>query len=123
LQQARTRYETAVDTRALSEQSLKNEQSRFQYGVSTVALVIQAQKDLAANQDAEVQAMANYTHARIAYDLALGRTLEINHISFEEAVSGHVQRESSIPDSVPGAKKPEAAKSGLEPLLKQEFLK
>lgn len=123
LQQARTRYDTAVDTRALSEESLKNEQSRFQYGVATVANVIQAQKDLAANQDAEVQAMANYTHAKIAYDLALGRTLDVNHISMEEAASGHVQRESSIPDSVPGARKPEAAKSGLEPLLKPEFLK
>jgi len=38
--------------------------------------VIQAQKDLGANQDSEVQAMANYTHARIAFDAALGRTLE-----------------------------------------------
>ena len=64
LQQARARYQTAVDTRALAEQSLKAEQSRFQYGVATVALVIQAQKDLATGQDGEVQAMANYTHAQ-----------------------------------------------------------
>ena len=121
LQQARTRYQTAVDTRLLAEQSLKNEQSRFQYGVSTVALVIQAQKDLATNQDAEVQAMANYTHARIAYDFALGRTLDVNHISMEEARSGQVQRESRIPDSVPDAKNPGAAKSPLAPLLKPEL--
>ena len=116
LQQARARYETAVDTRKLAEQSLKNEQSRFQYGVSTVALVIQAQNDLAANQDAEVQAMANYTHAKIAYDFALGRTLDVNHISIEEAVSGKVQRESKIPDSVPNP-----ASSSLAPLLKKEL--
>jgi len=122
LQQARTRYETAADTRALAEQSLKNEQSRFTYGVSSVAQVIQAQKDLAANQDAEVQAMANYTHARIAYDLALGRTLEVNHILMEEAMSGHVQRESTIPASAPDGKKPEAAKSALAPLLKPELI-
>ena len=64
LQQARARYETAVDTRALAEQSLVAEQSRFKYGVATVAQVIQAQKDLATGQDSEVQAMANYTHAR-----------------------------------------------------------
>jgi outer membrane protein len=121
LQQARARYQTAVDTRALAEQSLKNEQSRFQYGASTVALVIQAQKDLATNQDAEVQAMANYTHAKIAYDFALGRTLEVNHISMEEANSGQVQRESIVPDSVPGAKKPAAAGSSLAPLLKKEL--
>ena len=55
-------------------------------GCRRVALVIQAQKDLAGGQDSEVQAMANYTHARIAFDLAMGRTLEVNHISMEEAL-------------------------------------
>jgi outer membrane protein TolC len=79
---------------------LKAEQSRFLYGVSTVALVIQAQKDLAQYQSAEVQAMANYTHAKIAFDQAVGRTLDVNHIAFEEAVSGHVARQSVIPESV-----------------------
>jgi len=68
--------------------------------VSTVALVIQAQKDLAQYQSAEVQAMANYTHARIAFEQAVGRTLEVNHIAFEEAVSGRVARQSSLPDGV-----------------------
>jgi outer membrane protein TolC len=101
LEQARARYQTAVDTRALAEESLKAEQSRFKYGVSTVAQVIQAQKDLAQGQDSEVQAMANYTHARIAFDMAMGRTLEVNHIAMEEALSGQVQRESSIPATLP----------------------
>ncbi|MCU1238023.1 MAG: outer rane efflux protein [Candidatus Solibacter sp.] len=101
LQQARARYETSVDTRALAEQSLTAEQSRFTYGVATVAQVIQSQKDLAGAQDSEVQAMANYTHAKIAFDLAMGRTLEVNHISMEEAMAGQVQRESVVPDSLP----------------------
>jgi outer membrane protein TolC len=101
LQQARARYQTALDTRALAEQSLTAEQSRFRYGVATVAQVIQAQKDLAAGQDSEVQAMANYTHARIAFDLAMGRTLEVNHVSIDEAVAGQVQRESAIPANLP----------------------
>ena len=100
LQQARTRYQTAVDTRVLAEQSLKAEQSRFLYGVSTVALVIQAQKDLAQYQSAEVQAMANYTHAKITFDQAIGRTLDVNRISFQEAVQGHVARKSFLPDAV-----------------------
>jgi outer membrane protein len=100
LQQARTRYKTAVDTRVLAEQSLKAEQSRYLYGVSTVALVIQAQKDLAQYQSAEVQATANYTHARIAFDQAVGRTLDANHVSFDEAISGRVARQSVIPEGV-----------------------
>jgi outer membrane protein len=104
LQQARARYETAVETRQLAEQSLQAEQRRFQFGVSTVALVIQAQKDLAAAEDAEVQAMANYTHAKIFFDTAMGRTLEVNHISMKEAMDGRVERESSLPANLPSAK-------------------
>jgi outer membrane protein len=110
LQQARARYETAVATRRLSEQSLEAEQKRFNYGVGSVVLVIQAQQQLASDQDAEIQSMANYTHAKIAFDAALGTTLDVNHISMEEAISGHVQRESFIPPDVPEAKKPGVAK-------------
>ncbi len=102
LQQARARYETAVATRQLSEQSLEAEQKRFNYGVGSVALVIQSQQQVASDQDAEVQAMANYTHAKIGFDDAMGRTLEVNHVSMDEAVSGHVQRESFIPPNAPG---------------------
>ena len=101
LQQARARYETAVDTRKLAEQSLKDEQNRFQHGVSTVTLVIQAQRDLANDEDAEVQAMANYTHAKIAFDMAMGRTLEVNNISMQEAIAGYVARESAVPAELP----------------------
>ncbi len=101
LQQAHSRYESAAAARALAEQSLAAEQKRFLSGVSTVEQVIQAQKDLAENADAEVQAMANYTHAQITFDLAMGRTLEVNHISMEEAVNGKVDRPSSLPDVLP----------------------
>ena len=110
LQQARARYETAVSTRTLSEQSLAAEQRLFQSGLSSVALVIQQQKDLATNQDAEVQSMANFTHAKIAFDVAMGRTLDVNHISMQEAVAGHVQRQSFIPDKVPPVRQPEVRK-------------
>ncbi len=107
LQQARVRYQTAVDTRVLAEQSLDAEQKRFQYGAtgSDVTTVIQAQQDLANDQSLEVQAMAAYTHAKIAFDQALGQTLDVNHIKWEEAISGHVERESVIPETLPGPKK------------------
>jgi outer membrane protein len=105
LQQARSRYESAAAARALDEQSLAAEQKRFQSGVSTVELVIQAQKDLATDAEAQVQAMANYAHAQIVFDLATGRTLEVNHISMEEAVAGRVERDSAIPNVIPQAGK------------------
>jgi outer membrane protein len=99
VQQARARYETAVATRSLALQTLEAEQNRFRFGESTIATVVQAQRDLAADQSAEVQAMANYTHAKVAFDQAVGQTLEVNGISMDEAASGHVARESAIPAS------------------------
>jgi outer membrane protein TolC len=104
LQQAHARYESAAAARALAEQSLEAEQKRFLSGVSTVELVIQAQRDLAADADAQVQAMANYAHAQIVFDLAMGRTLEVNHVSMKEAETGRVERQSLIPDVIPPAK-------------------
>ncbi|MBV8846102.1 MAG: TolC family protein [Bryobacterales bacterium] len=100
LQQARARYETAVATRVLAEQTLEAEQNRFKFGESTPAAVIQAQRDLAGFQSSEVQAMANYTHAKIAFDQAIGRTLEVNGISVAEAQAGQVARPSAIPPAV-----------------------
>jgi outer membrane protein len=99
LQQARARYETAVATRSLAQQTLEAEQNRFRFGESTIATVVQAQRDLAADQSAEVQSMANYTHAKVAFDEAVGQTLDVNGISMDEAASGRVARESAIPPS------------------------
>ncbi len=104
LQQARARYEAAVNTRVLSEETLKAERNRYKYGVADITLVIQAERDLTSNQSAEVQAMANYTHARIAFEEAVGSTLEANNISVEEAAAGRVTRQSAIPDAAPEAK-------------------
>jgi len=98
VQQARARYETAVATRVLAQQSLEAEQKKFQFGQSTIPLVVQAQRDLATDQSAEVQSMANYTDAKIAFDEAVGQTLDVNGISMEEAASGHVARQSVLPD-------------------------
>jgi outer membrane protein TolC len=108
IQQARVRYETAVNTRQLAEQSLEAEQERFKYGAAgaDVTTVIQAQQDLANDQSLEVQAMASYIHAKIDFDSALGQTLDVNHVSMDEALSGQVKRQSSIPDSIPAGRRP-----------------
>ncbi len=107
MQQARVRYETAVNTRVLAEQSLQSEQQRFQYGAvgADVTTVIQAQQDLAADQGLEVQARASYIHARIDFDQALGQTIEKNNIRMEEAMSGRVARPSMLPETLPGDRK------------------
>ena len=45
--------------------------------------------------------MANYTHARIALDQALGSTLEVNHVSVSEALQGQVSQPSVLPAELP----------------------
>jgi outer membrane protein len=103
LQQARARYEASVKARVLQQQTLDADQKKYSLGASTAYQVVQDQRDLASAESAEVQAMANYTHARIAFDQALGTTLDVNHISLAEALSGQVQ---TPPSSLPAEEKP-----------------
>jgi outer membrane protein TolC len=101
LRQARARYEAAVKSRQLQEETLAADRRRLELGAGTPYQVVQSQRDLATAVSAEVQAMANYTHARISYDQALGRTLEVNGVVVEEALRGQVSRESRLPDNLP----------------------
>jgi len=70
-------------------------------GASTPYQVMLDQRDLASAESSRAQALANYTHARIALDQALGRTLEVNNIGLDEATSGRVSRVSILPDKLP----------------------
>jgi outer membrane protein TolC len=96
LRQARARYDAAVEGRILSQQTFDGDKKKYDLGATTPYQVVQDQRDLAAAQSAEAQAMANYTHARIAFDQALGTTLDVNHISMGEAIAGRVQRPPSV---------------------------
>jgi outer membrane protein len=89
MQQARARHEAALKARVLAEQTLEADQKKFELGAATAFQVVQDQRDLANAQSSEVQAMANFTHARISLDQSLGRTLEVNGVSVEEALKGH----------------------------------
>lgn len=101
LQQARARYEAALRSQTLQQQTLDADRRRNTLGAATVFQVVQDQRDLSNAQSSVTQALANYTHARIALDQALGRTFEVNHISIEEAIRGRVQRDSELPANLP----------------------
>ena len=73
LQQARARYEPRCKARMLQEADVEGRPAEvLALGASTAYQVVQDQRDLANAQSSEVQAMANYSHARIAFDQALG---------------------------------------------------
>jgi hypothetical protein len=60
--------------------------------------IINDQRALVAAQISEVNALAAYAHARVSLDQTLGETLERNHVSLEERLSGRVGRESTAPE-------------------------
>jgi HAE1 family hydrophobic/amphiphilic exporter-1 len=68
LEQNRQRIETTKLGRELAEQRLDAEQKRFEVGMSTSFLVIQAQRDLAIARNNELQALLDYQLAVIAFE-------------------------------------------------------
>ncbi len=95
LRQARSRYEAAVKNRVLEQQLLDAEQEKYTLGTSTPYNVVQQQRDLATAQSNEIAALVSYSNARVALDQTVGRTLEANHVSIEEARAGRVARPST----------------------------
>jgi len=61
------RYEASVVARDLAQTRLSAEQSRFEVGLSTNFFVVQAQRDLATSQNAELRALLDYRRALVDY--------------------------------------------------------
>ena len=95
LQQARARYQAAVKSRILEEQTLDAEQKKYALGASTIYNVIQIQRDLATAQGNEVSAESTYIKSRNNLDFATGQILDVNHVDLGEAVRGQVSRPPS----------------------------
>jgi HAE1 family hydrophobic/amphiphilic exporter-1 len=70
LEQNRQRIETAQLGRELAEQRLDAEQRRFEAGMSTSFLVIQAQRDLAVARNNELESNLQYQLAVVAFEAA-----------------------------------------------------
>ena len=102
LTQGRAQVAAASKGRELQQQTFDAEQKRYQLGASTTYLVIQTQRDLITAQGAELRALANLEEAKANYERALGRTLEVNHVTIADAKSGDIGRETLIPGTLHG---------------------
>jgi outer membrane protein TolC len=91
LRQARASYDAAVKNRQLDEQLLAAEQKKYELGASVPTNVVMDERDLATAQSAELTAMTSYIRARVSLDRTLGRTLEANHITIDEALNGQIK--------------------------------
>jgi outer membrane protein len=87
LRQARTRYSQAVDSRKLQEQLLEKAQQSFSFGANNISDVEAAQTALVGAQETEVATRSAFSHARISLDQVLGQTLDVNHVSVEQALN------------------------------------
>ena len=95
LQQARVRYQAAVKSRMLEEQTLDAEQKKFALGASTSYNVILIQRDLLTSLGNEVTAESNYVKARANLDFVTGQILEVNKVDVGEALRGQVRKPPS----------------------------
>jgi outer membrane protein TolC len=101
LQQARARYAAAVKASTLQQQTLEADQKRLALGASTAYQVVLDEQNVASAASTLVQTLANYSHQRIGLDQAMGRTLEVNNITFDEALAGTLSRPSQLPATLP----------------------
>ena len=102
LTQGRGQVEAASKARELQQQTFEAEQKKYRLGASTVYNVILTQRDLIAAQGTELRALANLEEAKANYERALGRTLDVNHVTIADAKSGDVERETLIPGTLHG---------------------
>jgi outer membrane protein len=102
LTQDRAQVAAASKARELQQQTFDAEQKKYQLGASTTYLVIQTQRDLITAQGSELRALANLEEAKAKYEQALGRTLDVNHVTIADAKSGAIERETRIPGTLHG---------------------
>ena len=102
LEQDRARVEAASKASELQKQTFEAEQKKYQLGASTVYNVILTQRDYVNAQGTELRALADLAEARANYERAVGKTLEVNHVTIADAKTGEVERETLIPGTLHG---------------------
>lgn len=102
LTQDRAQVEAASEARQLQQETFDAEQKKYRLGASTTYNVILTQRDLIAAQGSELRALANLEEAKANYERALGRTLDVNHVTIADALSGEIERETLIPGTLHG---------------------
>jgi outer membrane protein TolC len=88
MRRARASYQAAVEARQLQQESLDDEQYKFEVGSSTAFFVIQYQSLLAQAKSTEVAAQSSWIKARAALQRAIGTILDQNHVSIDAAIKG-----------------------------------
>jgi outer membrane protein TolC len=97
LAQDRSQVAAAEKARNLAQQTLDAEQKKYQLGSSTSYQVVLRSRDLTAAQGTALRAQANLAEALVLFNQAMGRTLEVQHITVADAMRGATRRDPLIP--------------------------
>jgi outer membrane protein len=109
LTQDRAAVAAAEKARTLAQQTLDDEQKKYQLGTSTSYNVVLRTRDLTAAEGTELRDKINLIEAELNFNEAMGRTLEANDIIVADAMRGQAGRDPLIPgtpewDALPGQK-------------------
>jgi outer membrane protein TolC len=81
----RKRIDATRVARELAKKRLEAEQKKFEVGMSTSFLIVQAQRDLAQAAANELRALIDYNKAIVAFERARGTILDLANVSFRFA--------------------------------------
>ena len=90
----------AQEAETLAQQTLDDEQKKYELGASTSYNVVLRTRDLTAAQGTLLRDRINLVEAEVSFNQAMGRTLDVNNISIEDALRGKVSRSPNIPGSL-----------------------
>jgi outer membrane protein TolC len=97
VEQNRARVGAAQKAQVLAQQTLDAEQKKYNLGASTYLNVLSDERDLAQAQSNLLTAMTNYAKSKVQLDKDTAQTLAHNNVQIDEAVTGNIRTEPSVP--------------------------
>ena len=95
---SQARIEAASVSRELAERRLDAENRKFELGASSIRFVLDEQQNLTQAETTEIRALVAYVKAVVAYDNAIGRSLERNNIQIQEPNEPTIARIGTSPE-------------------------
>lgn len=102
LVEGRAAVAAAEQAESLAQQTLDDEQKKYQLGSSTSYNVVLRTRDLTAAQGTLLRDRINLIEAEVNFNQSMGRTLDVNNITIEDAKRGKVAPVPNIPGDLSG---------------------
>lgn len=116
----RAAVQSAMVTRDYDRQSLDSEVTKLHLGASTTANVLTQQRALAIAEGSLISATAKYAIDRASLAEILASTLDRYNISIEDAATGNVKTQPTIPGIEPAKQEPEVTVPNQQQNLRKE---